>query len=455
MESCVTLGGRATSEDFPEIAAFLVGLGMHRSVWSLSFLFVAGIIGAAEDTKEADEAYKLGVESFSAGKLDEAIGHLNKAIAKNATNAEYFKVRALSYAKTDVVKALADFDSAIKLAEKDAELFNHRGELLHAKGDYDKSLADFEKAIALDGKQARYYNNRGHIWGSHKNDRTKGLADYTKSIEIDPKSHEGFFNRANLLSEQGEYTKAIADYAETIKRRPDHGVAYSNRGNAYFELGQVDQALAEYDMVIKLQPKDQFGHFDRGRMLYEKGQFAKAIESYNEAVRLAPTMALAYLHRAMARERLNDKAAETDLAEARKHAPKLGEELTTRANDFFNKGDVRHAVPAYERAVRLDPKNMIATNVLAWVLATNAEQKLRDGKRAMELATKACELTGWKDQDALDTLAAACAETGNFDDAIKWQTKAHELSPAAQKADRQSRLDLYKQKKPFREAVKK
>ena len=43
-------------------------------------------------------------------------------------------------------------------------------------------------------------------------------------------------------------------------------------------------------------------------------------------------------------------------------------------------------------------------------------------------ATKACKLTGWKNPNYLATLAAAFAEAGNFDDAVKWEEKAIELS---------------------------
>ena len=54
----------------------------------------------------------------------------------------------------------------------------------------------------------------------------------------------------------------------------------------------------------------------------------------------------------------------------------------------------------------------------------------------------------------LSTLAAAYAETGDFDKAVEWSTKSVELGQEKLKdqlEQLQSELDSYKQKKPFRE----
>ena len=78
--------------------------------------------------------------------------------------------------------------------------------------------------------------------------------------------------------------------------------------------------------------------------------------------------------------------------------------------------------------------------------------KYRDGKRAVESATRACELTEWKEPGVLDTLAAGCAEAGNFDAAVKWQTRANALFPAGkEKTEGEARLKLYQARTPYRE----
>ena len=92
-------------------------------------------------------------------------------------------------------------------------------------------------------------------------------------------------------------------------------------------------------------------------------------------------------------------------------------------------------------------------NNFAWVLATSPDDKLRDGKRAVQLATKACEVTKHKKAHILSTLAAAYAETGDFATALKWSQKAVELGVEKKEVDDQLKQELesYKKKKPWRE----
>ena len=104
------------------------------------------------------------------------------------------------------------------------------------------------------------------------------------------------------------------------------------------------------------------------------------------------------------------------------------------------------------RAARLSANEARAHNARAWILATCSDSKYRDGGKAVESAKTACTLTDWKQPSFLDTLAAAFAESGDFENAIKWQSKAIELATdPAEKHELQSRLKLYQDKKPYRQ----
>jgi tetratricopeptide (TPR) repeat protein len=115
-------------------------------------------------------------------------------------------------------------------------------------------------------------------------------------------------------------------------------------------------------------------------------------------------------------------------------------------------GQFNEARQSLEEAIKAGPRSPGAHSSLAWELATCWADPVRDGPKAIELAKKACEMTEWKNADFIDTLAAAHAEAGQFDEAVKWQKKAMEHPEAigAGGLERaKSRLALYEARKPY------
>jgi len=86
----------------------------------------------------------------------------------------------------------------------------------------------------------------------------------------------------------------------------------------------------------------------------------------------------------------------------------------------------------------------------AWAFATLKDDAKRNGAEALRLAQQACQLTDYKFYDAVDTLAAAHAEVGNFDEAVRWANEAVRLSPPEEKSNTCIRLRNYQQQKPWR-----
>ena len=108
--------------------------------------------------------------------------------------------------------------------------------------------------------------------------------------------------------------------------------------------------------------------------------------------------------------------------------------------------------------MKLQPHDVGILNNFAWVLATAPEDNLRDGHRALALATDACRQTEYKQDYILSTLAAAYAETGDFESARKWAAQAVEAKPSehaepSRKDELKKELESYKANKPWREAL--
>jgi tetratricopeptide (TPR) repeat protein len=117
------------------------------------------------------------------------------------------------------------------------------------------------------------------------------------------------------------------------------------------------------------------------------------------------------------------------------------------------KHEYKKALADYERAMQINPRCDGAINGQAWLLATCPDESCRSGKKAIELAKRACELTDWQSGEYLDSLAAACAEAGEFDQAMKWETKALEDAAFEKNSGARARkcLELYQAGKPYRE----
>ena len=133
----------------------------------------------------------------------------------------------------------------------------------------------------------------------------------------------------------------------------------------------------------------------------------------------------------------------------------LGRRCYNYAKTKMSRGEFAEAISGYETAVRVDPDRALAFNDLAWLRATCVVAEFRDGAKAVEEATKASELTNWKKAHYVGTLAAAYAEAGDFDSAVKWQKKTIDLLTEEEeelRADFEERLKLYQSGKPYRES---
>ncbi len=133
----------------------------------------------------------------------------------------------------------------------------------------------------------------------------------------------------------------------------------------------------------------------------------------------------------------------------------IGRGYYNRAKTKMSGGEFTEAISDYEAAVNIDPDRARALNDLAWLLATCLVAEFRDGAKAVEQATKACELTNFKKARYVGTLAAAYAQTGDFKSAVKRQKNAIDLLTEEEeelRADFEERLKLYQSGKPYRKS---
>jgi tetratricopeptide (TPR) repeat protein len=222
------------------------------------------------------------------------------------------------------------------------------------------------------------------------------------------------------------------------------------KAKEHINASNYDAAISELNEVIRLDPKNAAAYFYRGRahQLSPNANTNKAIADFSEVLRLDPKYREAYMQRGTCLL-FGDKPAQavTDLTEAIRLDAKYYEAFFYRGKAYYQCAEYGKAIQDYERAIRLEPRESVAYLDLARTLAVCPEAKFRDGGKAVEYATKACNLTDWKVHMALEALAAAHAELGQFDEAIKWQKKAVEMFPFESP---KRRLKLFEDHKPLR-----
>jgi Zn-dependent protease len=154
------------------------------------------------------------------------------------------------------------------------------------------------------------------------------------------------------------------------------------------------------------------------------------------------------------REGRHDEAAAhfTRLIDKTQDPVVLATALTNRGLTESRRGNWQRALDDYREALRLQPQHANAHNNLAWLLATCPIDHLRNGQEAVDLATWACEATQWNRPNCLGTLAAACAEVGDFTQALNLQERANSDPKYWQTNGRSAaeRMQLYEQGRPYR-----
>jgi tetratricopeptide (TPR) repeat protein len=443
---------------------------------------------------ERSEGEKLWLESERDGpdgwttpdqlvRIDDALDYFADRIRAHPDDVFFYAVRAALWLdRKDLDHALADWTKIVELEPDDVCSYVGRGGVWLSKKQWDKAIADYDKAIRLDPDDAEAYYARAWAW-QRKGDNAKATADYAAGVALDPQYGQPRGGKAAALIDGDDQQKAVDDFLRAVPLEhagdigttkkassrskednvvpasfdpkpapknlggnrtaspmdvaPNAGAApalsrdmfgvfdpqtaqeFVSRAADWLRIKQLDKAIADCDKAIDLGSHDPRARLFRGMAWFDKKQYDKAIVDQTEVIRLDPQNAFAYY---------------------------------ARGSAWGMKRQYERAIADLSDSTRHEPENPAALNGLAWIWATCPDAKYRDGHKAVESATKACELTEWQEPGVIDTLAAAYAEIGDFASAIKWQTKAVELETDAQNKDEfRQRLQLFRAKKAYRD----
>jgi tetratricopeptide (TPR) repeat protein len=258
------------------------------------------------------------------------------------------------------------------------------------------------------------------------------------------------------LKQAGKIEEAIAHYEQALRIEPDFAEAHYNLGDALARLGKVPDAIGHFEQALRLKLDYAEAYNSLGNLLATEGRTAEAIEQFQKALAVKPDYAKARYNLAdiLTAHGRWDEAMEQYQQEL-KQMPDSTYVHYQLGLLLQGQGKFAPAIAQFQKILELDPGHVPAQNNLAWLLATCPDDSVRNGKKAVELAQQAVQLSGGKSPEILDTLAAAYAEAGRFPEAVETAGRALNLSVAQNKkplADAiQTQRTLYQAGSPFRD----
>ena len=347
---------------------------------------------------------------------------------------------------------LDDFSRAIELQPDKPEFLRLRVQQYLSSKNYDKALVDVDRVLELQPEDAGAHQLRGMVLlGQDKLE--EALASFDKAGELAPDAILPYQHRGELFRRKGDFEESIKQLSKALEVAPDDPATLLIRAAVYQEAMDPVAALADVDRLLAKQPGLLKGHQMKAEILAASDRLPEAISHLERIVKMAPNqsdlqyqLATYYLIAGQPRQAVDRFTL------LLQRDPDNLDLLRSRGDAYLNIGKHREAIADFELALGENEEDQRLLNNLAWVLATSPDDEFRDGERAIELAKKACELTAYETPHILSTLAAAFAETGDFDEAVKWSAKAVELGADDPNHDQlASELASYEQKKPWRE----
>jgi tetratricopeptide (TPR) repeat protein len=253
----------------------------------------------------------------------------------------------------------------------------------------------------------------------------EGIGQFKESLRISP----GYLLPRKYicitLYKQKKFDEAISCLTEALQERndwPDIQEMYAELGLAYEQKNDLAGAEINYSKALTIKPDYGLARNNLGMIFVKEGKLNEAIECFNKLLQQDKDSAELNYNLAMALSRQN------------------------RYDD---------AIKHLARVLELQPQNADVLNSLAWLLVTRDEVSAENADKAIELARRACELTQHKNPRYLDTLAAAYAASGKFEDAVKTAEHAVTIAQTRGQEDLageiQSRIELYRAGRPYQQ----
>ena len=318
--------------------------------------------------------------------------------------------------------SLTLYEHTLAVTENNYIIHSNYGNALTEEGRYDEALLHFSRALRINPRYSKARNDIGRVF-LKQGEIDEAIACFNEVLRLKPDYHKAHYNLGIALQKQGKLNQAIEKWKKALHLKPDFPNANFNIGLALTHQGNFDDAIKHFNEALRAEPDWPEAHYHLGGVYYRQGRLDLSVEQCIEALRLKP-----------------------DYLKAR----------ITLAHTLVEMGQIRPAVEHYYTVLQIEPDNLYVLKNLAWILATVEDTRLHNPATAVRFAQRACELTSYKQPEALNTLAVAYAAAGRFSEAVATAEKALELAQSLEQKqlteEIRSCLRLYKAGRPYIES---
>jgi tetratricopeptide (TPR) repeat protein len=268
------------------------------------------------------------------------------------------------------------FRHALAVTENNHLAHFNLGNALDRKGQTDEAIRQYQEALRLKPKLAEVHNNLGNLF-SKKGQTDEALRQFQEATRLKPELAEAHYNLGNAFCEKGQTDEAIRQYQAALRLKPDYAEAHYNLGNVVCEKGQTDEAVSQYEEAVRLKPDFFQPHLALAQNLPRVGHLQDAAFQMEEFLRTCPRANLEAPNSPVREAALG---ALNDLAWLLATRPQAEERDGARAVGFAERAC---GLTQYQRTI------LVGTLAAAYAEAGRFAEAVTTAERASTLATQA------------------------------------------------------------------
>ena len=322
------------------------------------------------------------------------------------------------------------------------------------QGSTSLAIERLQEAARLDAEAARPHVELGTIYG-RQNRLEESIREFETAIALDGDNWpDAYLNLAVALRRTNRLDEAIQNLNRSLEIDPQLKTAHVNLALIHGQRNQLQTATEHFQRALNIDPTDIQTRFNLAVALVKQQDPQAALAELRKILKQDPDMPIALSMSAELLTKLGRRDEATLLLkDAVERKPQIAPLRIKLAGNLEQLGQPAAALQHYREAERLDRGNLQALMRIGWILSTEPNDELRDGKLAVRYAQRATQKAP-KNVAVLDVLAAAYAEAGDFERSIQAAEQAVQIANSMQSVRdakvMQQRLKLYRNGQPYR-----